>query len=51
MSVTTLIVIVLILLLIGGLPNWGFHQVGWAPSGTIGIVLVVVILLVLLKVF
>jgi hypothetical protein len=40
--------IVLILLLIGALPSWGYSRSwGYAPSGTLGIVVVVLLLLVL----
>ena len=42
-----LLLIVLLLLVCGGLPNWGYHNYGYAPSGIGGIVLVVVLLLFL----
>lgn len=48
MGLSTLLLIILILLLIGGLPvfphsrNWGY-----GPSGVIGVVLVVLVLLLL----
>ncbi len=40
---------ILILLLVGGLPAWP-HSTGWGygPSGLIGIVLVVVLILILM---
>jgi hypothetical protein len=40
---------VLLLLAIGGLPTWGYSR-GWGygPSGLLGLVLVVVLVLVLL---
>ena len=41
--------VILILLLIGMLPTWGYMSgVGWYPSGGLGLVLVVVLILVLL---
>jgi len=40
-----LLLIILILLLVGGLPNLGFHSYGYAPSGLAGVVLIVVLLL------
>ena len=45
----TILIIVLILLLVGALPNWP-HSSGWGygPSGLLGTVLVVVLILVLL---
>ncbi len=47
----TILVIVLILLLIGALPNWGYSRSwGRAPSGAIGTILVIVIILLLLGV-
>lgn len=46
---STLLVVVLILVLIGALPRWG-HSSGWGygPSGLVGTILVVVIILILL---
>ncbi len=43
------LLIVLILLLAGAIPRWP-HSKGWgyAPSGTLGVVLVIVIVLLLL---
>lgn len=43
-----ILVVLLILLLVGGLPNWGIHEWGYAPSGAIGTVLLVVVILLLL---
>lgn len=42
-----LLLIVLFLFLVGGLPNWGYHKYGFAPSGFAGAVLLVVIVLLL----
>jgi len=42
-----LLLIVLVLFLVGGLPNWGYHSFGFAPSGFAGAVLLVVIVLLL----
>ena len=42
-----ILLIVLILFLVGGLPNFGFHSYGYAPSGLAG-VLVIVLLVMLL---
>ena len=49
MSVTWIIVVVLILLLIGALPSWPYST-GWGyfPSGILGLILVVLIVLALL---
>jgi hypothetical protein len=42
-----ILLVVLILLLVGGLPNWGFHSFGFAPSGIVGLVLLVIVVLLL----
>jgi len=42
-----LLLIVLVLFLLGGLPNWGYHSYGYAPSGVAGVVLVVLLIMFL----
>jgi len=42
-----LLLIILILFLVGGLPRWGYHSYGFAPSGIIGVVLIVLVILLL----
>lgn len=42
-----LVLIVLLLLVFGGLPNWGYHSYGYAPSGVGGILLIVVLIMFL----
>lgn len=42
------LLIVLIVLAIGGAPNWGYHNYGWGPSGGFGVLLIIVIILLLL---
>jgi hypothetical protein len=42
-----LLLIILIVLLMGGLPNWGYHSYGWGPSGIAGVVLLIVVVLLL----
>jgi hypothetical protein len=44
----TILVILLILLLIGAVPNWGYSS-GWGygPSGILGIILIIVVVLLL----
>lgn len=46
---STILIIILILLLIGAIPNWGYSR-GWGyyPSGGIGLILVIVVILVLM---
>lgn len=49
MSLTTLLLIVLIVLLIGAAPTWPYSS-GWGygPSGLLGVVLAVVLVLLLM---
>lgn len=49
MSISTILIIVLILLLIGALPTWP-HSRSWGafPSGGLGLVVVIVIVLLLM---
>lgn len=49
MGLGTILLIVLILMLVGALPNWGHSRSwGYGPSGGLGlIVLIVVVLLVM----
>ncbi|SFV28789.1 Protein of unknown function [Devosia crocina] len=52
MGLGTILIIILILLLIGALPTWGYSRgFGYGPSGILGVVLVVVIVLVLMGTF
>jgi Protein of unknown function (DUF3309) len=49
MSLTLLLTIVLILLLVGALPTWPHSRAwGYAPSGIVGLLLVVLILMMLM---
>ena len=41
------ILLVVLLLVFGGLPQVGLHQYGYAPSGVGGIILVVLLILLL----
>ena len=45
----TVLLVILILLLIGALPNWGYSR-GWGygPSGIVGVILLIVIILLLM---
>jgi uncharacterized protein DUF3309 len=42
-----LLLIVLILLLVGALPNFGYHSYGYAPSGLVGVVAIVLLVMFL----
>lgn len=48
----TILLIILVLLLIGAVPAWPYSR-NWGPypSGTLGVILLVVVVLMLLKVF
>lgn len=41
------LLIILLLLVFGGLPNWGYHKYGYAPSGVGGLILIIVLILLL----
>jgi hypothetical protein len=45
----TILIILLVLLLIGALPRWGYSS-GWGygPSGILGLIVIVVVILLLL---
>jgi hypothetical protein len=49
MSLTTLLIIVLILILIGVVPSWP-HSAGWGygPSGIVGVILIILVVLLLM---
>ena len=42
-----ILLIILVLFLVGGLPNWGYHSFGFAPSGFAGVVLLIVVVMLL----
>ncbi len=49
MGLGTILLIILIILLIGALPTWGFSRSwGYMPTGGLGLVLVIVLILVLM---
>ncbi|ESY63480.1 hypothetical protein X743_33090 [Mesorhizobium sp. LNHC252B00] len=49
MPITTIIIIVLVLVLIGAVPAWPHSRSwGYGPSGIVGVVLVVLLVLVLM---
>ncbi|MET1115320.1 MAG: DUF3309 family protein [Comamonas sp.] len=49
MAISTILLIVLILLLIGALPSWNHSRSwGYAPSGVLGLVVVVLIVMLLM---
>ena len=49
MGLGTILLIILIILLIGALPTWGYSRSwGYMPTGGLGLVLVIVLILVLM---
>jgi hypothetical protein len=49
MTLGTILLIILVLLLLGALPTWGYSR-GWGygPSGILGLVLIVILILFLM---
>jgi hypothetical protein len=49
MTLTTLLIIILVLILIGALPTWGHSRNwGYGPGGIVGVILIILIILVLM---
>jgi len=47
--ISTVLLIVLVILLLGAIPSWPYSRSwGYAPSGTLGLVLVIVLVLFLM---
>lgn len=44
----TLLFIILLILVIGGLPTWGYHSYGYSFSGAVGLILVVLLILAII---
>jgi uncharacterized protein DUF3309 len=42
-----LLLIILIVLLLGGLPTWGYHSYGYRPSGIVGVIVIILLILLL----
>ena len=41
------LLIVLLVMVLGGLPTWGYHDYGYGPSGLGGVLLLVILILLL----
>ena len=41
------LLIILLMIVVAALPNWGVHDYGYAPSGIGGIVLLIILILLL----
>jgi hypothetical protein len=47
--ISTVVLIVLVILLLGAIPSWPYSRNwGYAPSGTLGLVLIIVLVLFLM---
>jgi hypothetical protein len=42
-----LLLIIVLVLLFGGLPHWGYHSYGYVPSGLGAVLLIILIVLLL----
>jgi hypothetical protein len=47
MSLGTILLIVVVLMLFGAYPGFGFHHYGYAPFGGFGLVFIILLVLVL----
>ncbi len=49
MTLSTILMLILILALIGALPNWGYSR-GWGygPSGLVGVALLILVIMTLM---
>lgn len=46
---STILIVILIILLLGAVPNWPYNRDwGYGPSGGVGLILVIIVILVLL---
>ena len=49
MTMTTILIIILVLVLLGALPTWGHSRNwGYGPSGLLGVVLIILVILLLM---
>ncbi len=46
---TLILTIFLVLLIVGGLPAWGWHQHGYLPSSGIGLILLILIIVLFVR--
>lgn len=44
-----LVFLLILFLLLGALPGWGWHHYGYGPSGILGFILIVLLILALLE--
>jgi hypothetical protein len=47
-EMSTILIVVLVLLLLGALPTWGYSSGwGWGPSGIVGVLVIILIVMLL----
>ena len=47
-EMSTILIVVLVLLLLGALPTWGYSSGwGWGPSGIVGVLVIILIIMAL----
>lgn len=49
MNPLVIVLIVLLVLALGGAPTWGYHSYGWYPSGGLGLVVLILLLVLLFR--
>jgi hypothetical protein len=50
MPFSTVLIVVLVILLVGLLPSWGYSRAwGFVPSGSVGLILLIVLVLALMN--
>jgi hypothetical protein len=42
-----ILLVALVFLAVGGLPRWGYHRYGYAPSGVFGFIVLILIVMLL----
>ena len=48
MPMSTILIVILVLLLLGALPTWGYSSGwGWGPSGIVGVLVIILIIMLL----
>jgi Protein of unknown function (DUF3309) len=44
-TVGLVLIVLLVLVLFGGLPTWGYHSYGMYPSSIVGVIIIILIIL------
>lgn len=45
----TVLIVILVLMLLGGLPTWGWHNYGYYPAGGAGFLLLIVLIVLIVR--